>query len=130
MDDASPIFFDADGQPRSRLYDDVYFSRDDGLGEARAVFLQGCGLPQAWRGRRRFTVGELGFGTGLNIVALLDPDFALPASVADGDDRHRPKSWRVPRWSEDGRRDAQAAGRRRVGPSQRPPPLSNGRAEA
>ncbi len=25
-----------------------------------------------WRGRRRFVVGELGFGTGLNILALLD----------------------------------------------------------
>lgn len=31
-----------------------------------------CGLPDAWRGRRRFVVGELGFGTGLNILALLD----------------------------------------------------------
>jgi tRNA 5-methylaminomethyl-2-thiouridine biosynthesis bifunctional protein len=61
-----------DGQPRSRLYDDVYFSREDGLAEARAVFLQGCGLPEAWAGRRRFVVGELGFGSGLNILALLE----------------------------------------------------------
>lgn len=61
-----------DGAPRSRLYGDVYFSREDGLAESRAVFLAGCGLPEAWRGRRRFTVAELGFGTGLNIVALLD----------------------------------------------------------
>ena len=50
-----------DGQPRSRLYDDVYFSAEDGLAEARAVFLTGCGLPQAWRGRGRFVAGELGF---------------------------------------------------------------------
>jgi tRNA 5-methylaminomethyl-2-thiouridine biosynthesis bifunctional protein len=62
-----------DGQPpRSRLYGDFYFSRDGGLAEARQVFLDGCGLPDAWRGRRRFCVGELGFGTGLNIAALLD----------------------------------------------------------
>ncbi|WP_395673371.1 tRNA (5-methylaminomethyl-2-thiouridine)(34)-methyltransferase MnmD [Phenylobacterium sp.] len=61
-----------DGQPRSRLYGDVYFSTEDGLAESRAVFLQGCRLPEAWRGRRRFVVGELGFGTGLNILALLD----------------------------------------------------------
>ena len=61
-----------DGQPRSRLYDDVYFSAEDGLAEARAVFLQGCGLPEAWTGRSRFTVGELGFGTGLNVLALID----------------------------------------------------------
>lgn len=61
-----------DGQPRSRLYGDVYFSTEDGLAEARAVFLDGCGLPQAWAGRDRFVVGELGFGSGLNILALLD----------------------------------------------------------
>jgi tRNA 5-methylaminomethyl-2-thiouridine biosynthesis bifunctional protein len=36
------------------------------------VFLAGCGLPERWAGRRQFTVGELGFGTGLNIAALLD----------------------------------------------------------
>jgi len=69
---AGPLDWGDDGLPRSRLYDDVYFSAEDGLAEARAVFLQGCGLPEAWRGRRRFVVGELGFGTGLNILALID----------------------------------------------------------
>ena len=68
----SPLDWTEDGQPRSSLYGDVYFSVEDGLAEARAVFLDGCGLPQAWAGRSRFTVGELGFGTGLNILALLD----------------------------------------------------------
>ena len=62
----------AAGEPRSGRFGDVYFSAENGLEESRAVFLEGCGLPHAWRGRRRFTVGELGFGTGLNIVALLD----------------------------------------------------------
>ncbi len=61
-----------DGLPRSGLYGDVYFSSDDGLAEARAVFLAGAGLPDAWRDRESFVVGELGFGTGLNIAALLD----------------------------------------------------------
>jgi len=68
----TPLEWGGDGLPRSRLYGDVYFSSDDGLAESRAVFLAGCGLPDAWRGRRRFVVGELGFGTGLNILALLD----------------------------------------------------------
>jgi tRNA 5-methylaminomethyl-2-thiouridine biosynthesis bifunctional protein len=72
MSDESPLAWTDDGQPRSRLYGDVYFSVEDGLAETRAVFLQGCGLPNAWTGRTRFTVGELGFGTGLNILALLD----------------------------------------------------------
>jgi tRNA 5-methylaminomethyl-2-thiouridine biosynthesis bifunctional protein len=58
--------------PRSERFDDIYFSAADGLDEARTVFLHGCGLPDAWAGRRRFVVGELGFGTGLNIAALLD----------------------------------------------------------
>ncbi|MDP2214275.1 FAD-dependent 5-carboxymethylaminomethyl-2-thiouridine(34) oxidoreductase MnmC [Phenylobacterium sp.] len=70
--DESPLILDAQGQPRSRLYGDVYFSTEDGLAESRAVFLQGCGLPERWAERRDFTVGELGFGTGLNILALLD----------------------------------------------------------
>ncbi|HYF22994.1 MAG TPA: FAD-dependent 5-carboxymethylaminomethyl-2-thiouridine(34) oxidoreductase MnmC [Caulobacteraceae bacterium] len=61
-----------DGSPRSGRFGDVYFSAEDGLAESRAVFLQGCALPEAWAGRRRFTVGELGFGTGLNVLALLE----------------------------------------------------------
>ncbi len=69
---SSPIVWDPSGPPRSALYDDLYFSRDDGLAESRAVFLAGCGLPEAWANRARFTVAELGFGTGLNIVALLE----------------------------------------------------------
>ncbi|MGV9005573.1 MAG: tRNA (5-methylaminomethyl-2-thiouridine)(34)-methyltransferase MnmD [Brevundimonas sp.] len=71
--DLSPrLIWAEDGSPRSGRFDDVYFSREDGLAESRAVFLTGCGLPDAWAGRTRFTVGELGFGTGLNIAALLD----------------------------------------------------------
>jgi tRNA 5-methylaminomethyl-2-thiouridine biosynthesis bifunctional protein len=69
---ASPVIWSADGAPRSRAFGDVYFSSADGLAESRAVFLAGCGLPQAWSGRERFTVGELGFGSGLNILALLE----------------------------------------------------------
>jgi tRNA 5-methylaminomethyl-2-thiouridine biosynthesis bifunctional protein len=68
----SPLDWTAEGLPRSRLYGDVYFSSEDGLAETRAVFLEGCGLPGAWAGRRRFVVGELGFGTGLNVLALLE----------------------------------------------------------
>jgi len=66
-----PLLWTPQG-PRSQHFDDIYFSAVDGLAEARAVFLQGCGLPDAWAGRRRFVVGELGFGAGLNIAALLD----------------------------------------------------------
>ncbi|MBU2329144.1 MAG: FAD-dependent 5-carboxymethylaminomethyl-2-thiouridine(34) oxidoreductase MnmC [Alphaproteobacteria bacterium] len=72
-DDRSPrLLWADDGAPRSGRFDDVYFSKEDGLAESRAVFLAGCDLPNAWAGRRHFTLAELGFGTGLNIVALLD----------------------------------------------------------
>ncbi len=57
--------------PHQRDRDDIYFS-GDGLSEKRSVFLTGCGLPEAWAGRDQFTVGELGFGTGLNLLALWD----------------------------------------------------------
>lgn len=58
-----------DGAPFAVSADDVYFSRAGGLEEARLVFLDGCGLPARWRGRRSFVIGELGFGTGLNALA-------------------------------------------------------------
>ena len=68
--DPARLDWSAASGPRAADYGDVYFSAEDGLEETRAVFLDGCGLPGAWQGRRRFTVGELGFGTGLNALAL------------------------------------------------------------
>ena len=59
-----------DGEtPWSPRFDDVYYSRSDGLAEARAVFLVQNGLPE--RLADGFHVAELGFGTGLNLAALL-----------------------------------------------------------
>ncbi|ESQ80530.1 tRNA (5-methylaminomethyl-2-thiouridine)(34)-methyltransferase MnmD [Asticcacaulis sp. YBE204] len=65
------LYFSDDGNPRSARFDDIYYSLQDGLSESRAVFLSGCQMPDIWVGRRHFTVGELGFGTGLNIAALI-----------------------------------------------------------
>jgi tRNA 5-methylaminomethyl-2-thiouridine biosynthesis bifunctional protein len=58
-----------DDVPRAAAYDDVYFSRAGGLAESDAVFLSGCGLPERWRDRARFSILELGFGSGLNALA-------------------------------------------------------------
>ncbi len=72
-DDADPCLdWTENRAPVSRRFGDVYFSAEDGLAETRAVFLDGCGLPGAWIGRSHFVVAELGFGSGLNIAALLD----------------------------------------------------------
>lgn len=59
-----------DGTPVDERVGDVYFSRHNGLEEARTVFMKACGLPERWQGRGRFTIGELGFGTGLNFLAV------------------------------------------------------------
>jgi len=61
----------ATGAPISIETGDVY-SSEGGLEEKRTVFLTGCGLPDAWRERGLFTVGELGFGSGLSFLALWD----------------------------------------------------------
>lgn len=58
-----------DGTPVDDRVGDVYYSIEDGLAESRAVFLQGCGLPDAWQTAPHFTIAELGFGTGLNFLA-------------------------------------------------------------
>lgn len=55
--------------PVSCLFDDPYFSIQDGLAETRHVFLDGNGLPG--RFCDGFRVAELGFGTGLNLLATL-----------------------------------------------------------
>ncbi|KFE35716.1 tRNA (5-methylaminomethyl-2-thiouridine)(34)-methyltransferase MnmD [Thioclava atlantica] len=57
-----------DRVPVSRRFDDPYFSLAGGLAETRHVFLAGNDLPA--RLRPGFQVAELGFGTGLNLLAL------------------------------------------------------------
>ncbi|MFK7753949.1 MAG: tRNA (5-methylaminomethyl-2-thiouridine)(34)-methyltransferase MnmD [Sedimentitalea sp.] len=59
-----------DGQvPVSTRFDDPYFSLDDGLAETCHVFLGGNDLPA--RFVDGFHIAELGFGTGLNLLASM-----------------------------------------------------------
>lgn len=53
--------------PVSRRFNDPYFSATGGLAETRHVFLAGNGLPN--RFCDGFRIAELGFGTGLNLLA-------------------------------------------------------------
>ncbi len=61
-----------DAVPASTRYDDIYYSAEGGLAETRHVFLTGNDLPDAWTGRAHSTIGETGFGTGLNFLATWD----------------------------------------------------------
>ncbi len=57
------------GVPVSRRFADAYHARGDGLAEKRHVFLAGNRLPERWQGAGGFRLAELGFGTGLGMVA-------------------------------------------------------------
>ncbi|SMH41317.1 tRNA U34 5-methylaminomethyl-2-thiouridine-forming methyltransferase MnmC [Maritimibacter sp. HL-12] len=68
-DQHAEVGWNAQGTPVSLRFDDPYFSLDDGLAETRHTFLAGNDLPA--RFRPGFQVAELGFGTGLNMLATL-----------------------------------------------------------
>lgn len=73
MSDANNAQLDWDehGQPLSRSYGDVYFSRANGLEETRHVFLDHNHIVercQALPAGGRLVIGETGFGTGLNFL--------------------------------------------------------------
>ena len=66
-------FVDGIEIPISKQFGDVYFSKDNGLLETRHVFLNGNDLSERLANLKDFeyfSVGETGFGTGLNILAL------------------------------------------------------------
>ncbi len=69
-----PLDWQKDGQARSSLYDDVFFSEADGLAETLHVFLGGNRLGERFAqldAGETFTIGELGFGSGLNMLAAM-----------------------------------------------------------
>lgn len=57
-----------DGVPISDRFDDVYYSRDDPVGEVKHTFLKGVDFEALCSSRKRLVVGETGFGTGLNFL--------------------------------------------------------------
>ena len=71
--------------PCSARFDDPYYSRQDGLAETRHVFLAGNRLAERFADAGRFTVAELGFGTGLNFLAtaMLWNETASPGAMLD-----------------------------------------------
>ncbi|AZL72881.1 bifunctional tRNA (5-methylaminomethyl-2-thiouridine)(34)-methyltransferase MnmD/FAD-dependent 5-carboxymethylaminomethyl-2-thiouridine(34) oxidoreductase MnmC [Pseudomonas oryziphila] len=63
------IDWDEQGRPHSRQYDDVYFSREDGIDETVHVFIEQNRLRQRFAElppHACLVIGETGFGTGMN----------------------------------------------------------------
>lgn len=76
--DRAIVDWQESGSPASSAYGDIYFSPRLGLEETEYVFLQHNHLAPRWRQLaqqqaqsdcRHFTIGETGFGTGLNFLA-------------------------------------------------------------
>jgi len=61
---------DAGSVPVSDQFDDPYYSLNGGLDETRHVFIDGNGLQARFDGDLH--IAELGFGTGLNLLATWD----------------------------------------------------------
>jgi tRNA U34 5-methylaminomethyl-2-thiouridine-forming methyltransferase MnmC len=67
--DTDPVDWTEGGTPVSSRFGDPYFSKADGLAETRFVYLAANDLPA--RFRDGFRIAELGFGTGLNLIAAI-----------------------------------------------------------
>ena len=63
------------GLPYSTDFQDIYYSREDAIAESQHVFLQANRLQQRWEQSsdiEAFHIGELGFGSGLNFLQVME----------------------------------------------------------
>ncbi len=58
-----------DGRIFAPAFDDVYATRAGAWGQASAVFIEGCELPQRWQRGECVRLLETGFGLGVNFLA-------------------------------------------------------------
>jgi tRNA U34 5-methylaminomethyl-2-thiouridine-forming methyltransferase MnmC len=63
---SQPLEWRDGDMPYSLAFGDHFYCQTDGRLECGHVFMEGNGLPDRWRNRKDFLIGELGFGTGLN----------------------------------------------------------------
>lgn len=68
------LSFNAQNTPVSAVFDDIYFSTQDGLQESYYVFQEGNQLWERWLAYsdESFVIAETGFGTGLNFLAVAE----------------------------------------------------------
>ncbi len=71
--DNSAIYWVNGNKLYSETFDDIYFNTDNGLKESEYVFVEGNQICQRFQSGQfnRFSLLELGFGTGLNFLATL-----------------------------------------------------------
>ena len=60
-----------DGQLVSSEFDDIFFSAQDGWAETQHVFIAGTSLEKMLAENTHLVIGETGFGTGLNLCAVM-----------------------------------------------------------
>lgn len=53
------------------IYGDCYFSNENGFEESKSVFVDTCGIVERVKKSADLSIGELGFGTGLNLLSTL-----------------------------------------------------------
>ena len=67
------LTLDANGQPRSDHYQDIYYNPGAGFAESEHVFINGNRLHERIaQSRGHLTIGEIGYGTGLNFIHTAD----------------------------------------------------------
>ncbi len=70
------LAFQADGSPISTVYNDIYFDTLSGGQQSEQVFINGNNIKTQLENKQKhgdnaFTIGETGFGTGLNFLLTL-----------------------------------------------------------
>jgi tRNA 5-methylaminomethyl-2-thiouridine biosynthesis bifunctional protein len=83
------IEWNGNGQPVSTKFDGVYFNTEGGIDETRYVFMEQNGLPERWNSlaNQSFTIGETGFGTGLNFLVTANTWLQQPQINTDTNPR-------------------------------------------
>jgi len=67
------ISFRADGSPFSEKFHDIYFDTESGFEQSEKVFIEGNNIQEQLQlAKEPFTIGETGFGTGLNFLLTLN----------------------------------------------------------
>jgi len=70
--DYARLTLDANGQPRSDHYQDIYYNPGAGFAESEHVFINGNRLHERLAHACDLTIGEIGYGTGLNFIHTAD----------------------------------------------------------